>query len=165
MRYNFSSGSLSSKSDSNGGPQSPSPPGTYSGSQDSNGTTNNQLVRLWHKLLGTTTVHATTDAFYSSLPTGEISMSMSTVRVKPTKFTQQFERAYLQVMGAWQAMVRAEVRGQHCDEAQGQRFQGRRQCVERICAEGCDFCLQDVCVLVWLDFLLVCEFPLCAPSE
>ena len=71
--------------------------------------TNNHLVKLWHKLLGTTNVQATTEEFFQDISPGFISLSMSSGGVKVDKYTHQFERAYLQLLGAWRAMVRLPV--------------------------------------------------------
>ena len=89
--------------------------GQSSGFPEPINISNNHLVKLWHKLLGTTNVQATTEEFFQ-----DISLSMSSVSVKPEKYTHQFERAYLQVMGAWRAMVRYNkvscCGGRNCDE-------------------------------------------------
>ena len=96
MKYN--SNSSTNIVENNNGQSSGYPEHTHVSS-------NNHLVKLWHKLLGTANIQATTDAFFHDLSPDAISISMSSVSVKPVKYTQQFERAYMQVMGAWRAMV------------------------------------------------------------
>ncbi len=80
-------------------------PSSGNSPDSSGGMSHNHLAKLWQKLVGTTNVQAATSNFYQGILPGEISMSMSAVSVTPERFTQQFERAYLQVMGAWQTMV------------------------------------------------------------
>ena len=97
MKYNNNSGKMENNDGQSGGFPEPI------------NITNSHLVKLWHKLLGTTNVQATTEEFFQGLSPSAISLSMSSAGVKVEKYTHQFESAYLQLMGAWRAMVRSPV--------------------------------------------------------
>ena len=97
MKYNNNSGKMENNDGQSGGFPEPI------------NITNSHLVKLWHKLLGTTNVQATTEEFFQGLSPSAISLSTSSAGVKVEKYTHQFESAYLQLIGAWRAMVRSPV--------------------------------------------------------